>query len=153
MRCKNVKRRINNLKKHIVCMPNTHHKSHRFQHQSRCVSFKTPLSKVDFYNLHFHHAVADLCEKTEKAADGWVTQIVVAQHIATACDLQAAVPRRKLAFCVRNSKICAHVLDFRTLEPCLGNHFYRRSVCRVKDQHAAGESVCHTLHKSFDLLG
>ena len=59
---------------------------------------KTPLSKVDFYNLHFHHAVADLCKKTEKSADGWVTQIVVAQHIATASDLQAAVPWGKLAF-------------------------------------------------------
>mgnify|MGYP004494758879 CR=1 FL=1 len=54
---------------------------------------KTPLSKVDFYNLHFHHAVADLCEKTEKAADGWIFQIGVAQHITTACDLHAAVPR------------------------------------------------------------
>lgn len=88
---------------------------------------KTPLSKVDFYNLHFHHAVADLCEETEKAADGRVTQIVVAQHIAAAGDLQAAVPRRKLAFRVRNSKICAHVLDFRALEPGFGNHLYRRS--------------------------
>ena len=26
------------------------HKSHRFQHQSGCVSFKTPLSKVNLYN-------------------------------------------------------------------------------------------------------
>ena len=153
MRCKNVKRRIKNVKKYIVCIPNTRHKSHRFQHQSGCVSFKTPLSKVDFYNLHLHHSVANLCEKTEKAADGWVTQIVVAQHIATACDLQAAVPRRKLAFCVRNSKIRAHIFDFRTLEPCLGNHLYRRSVRRIKHQHTAGESVCHLLYQCLDLLG
>ena len=25
---------------------------------------KTPLSKVDFYNMHFHHAIADLGEET-----------------------------------------------------------------------------------------
>lgn len=109
--------------------------------------------KVDFYNLHLHHAVTDTGEKTEKAADGWVTQIVIAQHIAAAGDLQAAVPRRKLAFRVRNSKICAHVLDFCTLEPCLGNHLYRRSVRRIKHQHTAGESVCHSLHQRLDLLG
>ena len=134
-------------------MPNTRHKSHSFQYQSGCVSFKTPLSKVDFYNLHFHPVIPDLCKKTEKSADGRVFQIVVAQHIAATCDLQAAVPRRKLAFCVRNSKICAHVLDFRALEPGFGDHLYCRPIGSIKDQHTAGESVCHSLHQCLDLLG
>ena len=45
---------------------------------------KTPLSKVDFYNLHFHHAVADLGEKTEKAADRRVFPITVLSSLPPA---------------------------------------------------------------------
>src|SRR5699024_10098199 len=135
------------------CTPNTRRKSHRFQHQSGCVSFKTPLSKVDLYNLHLHHSVADFGEKTEKAADGWVFQIGVAQHIASAGDLQAAIPRTDLLGSVRNCEIRAHILNLRTFKPCFCDHLHRRPICSVKHQHTAGEGVCHTLHKSFDLLG
>ena len=55
--------------------------------------FSLLASKSDLYNLHLHHSVTDPGEKTEKAADGRVFQIVVAQHIAPAGHLQAAIPR------------------------------------------------------------
>ena len=47
-------------------------------------AFNGFFSKFDLYNLHFHHPVADSGKETEKAADRWVFQIVIAQHIAPA---------------------------------------------------------------------
>ena len=60
------------------------------QHLHHIPEFSLLASKSDLYDLHLHHSVADFGEKTEKAADGWVFQIGVAQHIASAGDLQAA---------------------------------------------------------------
>ena len=81
-----------------------------------------------------------------------VFQIGVAQHIASAGDLQAAIPRTDLLGSVRNRKICADILDLRTLEPCFCNHLHRRPICSVKYQHAARKSVCHLLYQRLDLL-
>ena len=125
---------------------------HRLYYLADRPGFSFPASKSDLYNLHLHHSVTDFGKKTEKAADGWVFQIGVAQHIASARDLQTAVPRADLTLCVGDCEVRAHVLDFRALEPCLGNHLYRRPVRCVKYQHAAGESVCHSLHQCFDLF-
>ena len=108
--------------------------------------------KVNLYNLHLHHSVTDFCKKPEKSADGWVFQIGVAQHIASAGDLQAAILRTDLLGSVRNRKICADIFDFRAFEPCFCNHLHRRPICSVKHQHAARKSVCHLLYQRLDLL-
>lgn len=38
----------------------------------------------DFYDLHFHHAVADFGEEAEESADGRIFEVMVAEHIAAA---------------------------------------------------------------------
>ena len=70
-----------------------------------------------------------------------------AQHIASAGDLQAAIPRTDLLGSVGNREISAHILDLCTLEPCLGNHLYRRSVRRIKHQHTGGKAGKGALHQ------
>ena len=102
--------------------------------------FLSFVSEGNLHNLHFHHFIADFGKETEKAADGRVTKVIVAQHIAAARDLQAVVPQGKLIFRVRNGEICTHILDFRTLEPCLCNHLHRYRVRRIKYQHTAGKA-------------
>lgn len=111
------------------------------------------LLKSNFHDLHFHPVVTDPCEKPEKAADRRVSQIVVAQHIAATCDLQTAVPRADFPGGIRNRKICPHILDFCSLKPCFCDHLYCRPIGSIKDQHTAGESVCHSPHQFPDLLG
>ena len=44
-----------------------------------------PVSKSDLHDLHFHHAVADLCKETEKTVDGWVAEIVVCLLYTSRC--------------------------------------------------------------------
>ena len=79
-----------------------------------------------------------LARNRKKAADRRIFQIVVPQHIAPAGHLQTAVPRGKLAFCIRNRKICPHILDLCSLEPCFCDHLHRHTVGGIKDQHTAG---------------
>ena len=67
--------------------------------------------------------------------------------------MQATVPCTNLALGVRNGEVRAHILNLRAFEPCFCNHLHRRPIRSVKHQHTAREGVCHTLHKSFDLLG
>ena len=121
------------------------------QMASRHISLS--VSKSDLHDLHFHPVVPDPCKKPEKAADRRIFQIVVPQHIAPAGHLQTAVPWGKLAFRIRNREICSHILDFRRPEPRFGDHLHRRTVGSIKDQHAAGEGICHCLYQRLDLLG
>ena len=125
---------------------------HRLYYFADIPEFSLLATKSDLYNLHLHHSVTDFGEKTEKSADGGVFQIIVAQHIAPAGDLQTTVPRADLFGSVGNREIRAHILNLRTLEPCFCNHLHRRPIRSVKHQHTAGESVCHSLHQCLDLL-
>lgn len=117
-----------------------------------CLRISLSVSKSDLHDLHFHPVVPDPCKKPEKAADRRIFQIVVPQHIAPAGHLQTAVPLANLLGSIRNREICPHILDLRTLEPCLGDHLYRRTVGGIEHQHSAGKSICHPLHQRLDLL-
>ena len=78
---------------------------HRLYYLADRPGFSLLATKSDLYDLHLHHSVTDSGEKTEKAADGGIAKVVVAQHIAPAGDLQTAVPRADLFGSIGNRKI------------------------------------------------
>ena len=110
------------------------------------------LPKPYFHNLYFHHSIADSGEKTEKAADRGVFQVMVAKHVPPAGYLQAWVPRADFARCSGDGKIGSDILDFGVLQPGFQHQFHGLLVGGVKYQHAAGKNVRHGLYQCLHLL-